>query len=136
MVAGFAAADDVAGRAHGLREQLLKAAERELHGYEPVLAAARQQDRDEALSAASDTPLAIARACAEVAELAAGVASQSKPALKGDAVAGVLLAEAATRAAARLVEINLKSQPEDRRLAEAASLSERAARAREQALRD
>jgi hypothetical protein len=55
--------------------------------------------------------------------------------LKGDAVTAVLLAEAATRAAARLVEINLSGAPAgDPRVGEVAGLSERAARAREVAL--
>jgi formiminotetrahydrofolate cyclodeaminase len=135
MVSLFAGADDVAARAPVLREGLLEAGERELHAYEPVLAASTAEARREALSVASETPMAIARAAAEVAELAARVASESKPALKGDAVTAVLLAEAATRAAARLVEINLSGAPAgDPRVGEVAGLSERAARAREVAL--
>jgi formiminotetrahydrofolate cyclodeaminase len=136
MVSAFAGADDVADRAPVLRKQLLEAGERELHAYEPVLEATTPDARREALSAASESPLAIARASAEIAELAARVAAESKPALKGDAVAGVLLAEAVTRAAARLVEINLSGAADDPRLEEAASLGERAARARERALGD
>ena len=135
MVALFAGLDDVAARGSALRGELLDAGERELHAYEPVLSATSDDERRAALSAASDTPLAIARAAAEVAELAAEVTERSKPALKGDAAAGVLLAEAATRAAARLVEINLRRAPDDPRLADAAALSDRAARAREAALR-
>lgn len=134
MVATFAGADDAAARAPILRAQLLDAGERELHAYEPVLGATTTEARREALSAASDTPVAIARAAAEVAELAARVASESKPALKGDAAAAVLLAEAVTRAAARLVEINLSGAPDDPRVGEVAILSERAARARESVL--
>jgi formiminotetrahydrofolate cyclodeaminase len=135
MVSGFAEANDAAARAAALREQLLEAGEQELRSYEPVLQATTPTARRQALSEASETPTAIARAAAEVAELAARVASQSKPALKGDAVAAVLLAEAVTRAAARLVEINLKGQPEDLRLSEVARLSERAASARDVVLR-
>jgi formiminotetrahydrofolate cyclodeaminase len=134
MVAAFAGAHEAAARAPMLRAQLLEAGERELHAYEPVLAAATPEARREALSVASETPVAIARTAAEVAELAARVASESKPALRGDAVAAVLLAEAVTRAAARLVEINLSGAAGDPRLGEVASLSERAAGAREQAL--
>lgn len=133
MTARFAGLDDLAARAAVLRGELLEAGERELHSYEPVLAAKGEQERAEALSAASDSPLAIARAAAEVAELGARVAAQSGPALKGDAVAGVLLAEAAVRAAARLVEINLSRIPDDPRLEEVTQLNERAANARRQA---
>jgi formiminotetrahydrofolate cyclodeaminase len=135
MVAAFAGADEVAARAPVLRAQLLEAGERELHAYEPVLEATTPDARREALSVASETPMAIARAAADVAELAARVASESKPALKGDAVAAVLLAEAVTRAAARLLEINLSGAADDPRVGAVAGLSERAARAREQALR-
>jgi len=138
MVASFAgsSAEAAAARATVLRAELLAAGERELHAYEPVLSAKSEDERRAALSAASETPLAIARAAAEVAELAAEVADASKPSLKGDAVAGVLLAEATTRAAARLVEINLAGVPGDARLGEVAELSGRAARARERALGD
>lgn len=142
MAAAFAGAEDAAARASVLRGQLLEAGEAELSSYEPVLAAlrlpaddpARAQQLREALSAASEAPLAIARAAAEVAELAADAVKQSKPALRGDATAGVLLAEATARSAARLVEINLAELSGDSRRDEVARLSERAAAARESAL--
>jgi hypothetical protein len=134
MVAAFARDEEAAARAPILRAQLLEAGERELRSYAPVLAARTPEARREALSAASETPLAIARAAAEVAELCAQVMAASKPALKGDAGTGVLLAEAAARAALRLVEINLKGSPNDPRLLEGARLAERAAAAREHAL--
>lgn len=142
MVAGFAADDHAAARARLLRRELLDAGERELRSYAPVLEALRlpkgaperESALSRALSAASETPAAIARAGAEVAELAARVTEASTAALRGDATAGALLAEAATRAAARLVEINLRGRPEDPRLEEVARLSRRAAAARERAL--
>lgn len=134
MVSAYAGLDDVRTRATVLRAELLDAGERELHAYAPVLSARSEQERLEALSAASDVPVAIARASSEVAELGAQVVGQSKPALKGDAVAGVLLAEAAARAAARLAEINLRDVQADPRLAEVAQLSQRAADARERAV--
>jgi hypothetical protein len=134
MVAAFAGDENAAARAPVLRAELLEAGQCELHSYEPVLAAATPEACAEALSAASEPPLAIARAAAEVAELSARVMGESKPALKGDAGAGVLLAEAAARAAARLVEINLRGRADDPRLAEAGRLAERAAEARAFAL--
>jgi formiminotetrahydrofolate cyclodeaminase len=117
---------------------LLDAGESELRSYEPVLLAMRLPADDPAraerlansLSAASDAPLAIARAAAEVADRAASVAADSKPAVRGDAIAGVVLAEAAVRAAAHLVEVNLHDRMEDPRRAEAAALGERTARVR------
>lgn len=136
MVARYAAVDEAAARAGVLRRELIDAGERELHAYEPVLASSTNEQREEALSAASELPLAIALASTEVAELAAQVTAQSKPALKGDGAAGLLLAEAAAAAAARLVEINLHARPDDPRLAQVAALAQRAAIAREQAMRE
>src|SRR5918992_578233 len=49
------------------------------------------------------------------AELGAQLARDGNPSLEGDAIAGTLLAEAATRAAAELVDINLEERPDDER---------------------
>jgi formiminotetrahydrofolate cyclodeaminase len=143
MTSAFAEDPATARAAAALREQLLAEAEQELRSYEPVLEALRLPASDpvrgervaSALSEASETPLAIARAAAEVAVQAAEVARESKLALEGDAVAGVLLAEAVTQAAARLVQINLAERQDDPRLEEASELASRALRARESVLR-
>ena len=142
MAAQFSGADDAVGRARILRRKLLTGGEEDLTSYERVLAAARLDASDpsregrlhEALSAASEAPLAIARAAAEVAELAAVVAARSTDALRGEAIASALLADAASQSAARLVEVNLRGRGDDRRLAEAARLKDRAQAARERAL--
>jgi formiminotetrahydrofolate cyclodeaminase len=142
MVAAFADHHEAVARAPILRQEFLAAGERELVSYEPVLAARRlphdsperAPELRQALSSASETPLAIARAAGEVAELGAQVTAASRPALRGDATAAVLLAEAACRAAGRLVEINLRLQPEDPRLEAVARLSRSAAAARERTL--
>ena len=76
-----------------------------------------------ALLQAAEVPLRIAEAAADVAELAALAAAEGAPHLRPDATAAAALAEAATRAAAHLVEINLAIVPGDRH-------SERAALAR------
>ena len=86
------------------------------------------------MSEATDSPLAIARGAAETAELAAETAQTGNLHVHGDAVVGVLLAEAACAAAARLVELNLTGHPEDPRLEEAAELPRRALAARLTAL--
>ena len=138
MAASFTGAPEIAERASTLREQLVGAGEQELHSYEPVLAAMRlpadaplrAEQLEQALAAASGPPLAIAQTAAEVTELAASVASQSTSAISGDALAGVLLAEAAVRAAAELVKVNRRGRAEDPDLLEARRLSDRAAKAR------
>ena len=142
MVAAFADDPQAGARATALRAELLAAGERELTSYEPVLQAARlarsdparKQRLDHALSEASEPPLQIARASAEVAELAAAIVARSEPALAGDAVAAVLLAEAASRAAAKLAEINLAQRADDPRLATVRRVVQRAGAAREDAL--
>ncbi len=102
-------------RLRALRERSLALAEEELSSYVPVLEARRLPEDDPsrasrlaaALEEASASPLAIAECAAEVAELGAEVTRLAAPAVRGDAGAGVTLAEAAAAAAARLVEINV-----------------------------
>lgn len=129
-------------RAGELRAQALALAEEELGVYgavlgvlrEPADAPGRAERLDAALSDAADSPLAISRAAAEVAEYAAEVAGTGNRHLRGDAVAGALLAEAACAAAARLAEINLAGRAGDQRRTEASELPERALKARLAAL--
>jgi formiminotetrahydrofolate cyclodeaminase len=107
--------EEVAERARELRAEALDLADRDLSSYAPVLEAQRlpsgspeRADRlDAALTEASLTPVAIAENAAETAERAARVTTACNPAVRGDALAGVLIAEAATAAAASLVEVNL-----------------------------
>ena len=142
MVARFADDPEAAGRTTAFRGELLAAGERELNSYEPVLEAwrlpatdpSRQQRLDAALSEASEAPLAISRTSSAVAELAADIAARSKPAVAGDAMVAAVLAEASSRAAARLVEINLAAREGDPRLAVVRELVERAGAARAAAL--
>jgi formiminotetrahydrofolate cyclodeaminase len=132
----------VRARGGELRAAALALAEGELHVYGAVLEALRLPEDDPgraqqvaaAMSDATDSPLAIARAAAEVAELAAETADTGNLHVHGDAVVGVLLAEAACAAAARLVELNLTGHPEDPRLVEASELPRRAQRVRVAAL--
>jgi methenyltetrahydrofolate cyclohydrolase len=124
-----------------LRKRLLELAEADADAYEPVLAAMRMPERhplrerklEDAQSKAAEVPLATAEAAAEVAEHAAEAARVGNAHLTGDAITGALLAEAACRAAAALVEINLVGRV-DARQARATEAVKRAAAAREDAL--
>ena len=97
---GASSAGDIPGRARAIREQAVVLAERELTSYAPVLDARRLDRADPeraarieaALLEASRSPLEIAEAGAEVAQLGAAVASDCDPSVRGDALAGVLLA--------------------------------------------
>ena len=133
----------IPARLKELRGRALQLAEVELSSYEPVLAASRLPNEDPAreervataLVAASEAPLEVAEAAAEVAALGTRVAAVAAPAIRGDAAAGTLLAEAAAAAAAGLVEANLQGGPEAGAplLERARAASERAASARAEA---
>ncbi len=104
-----ARSDGAAGRAGALRERALRLAQEEMSSYAPVLDARDEHERELALAAASEPPAQIAETAAEVAELGVEVATSASPSVRGDALAGVVLAEAAASAAFRLVEINVGS---------------------------
>jgi methenyltetrahydrofolate cyclohydrolase len=133
---------DLRKEAKGLRRELVALGQRDAEGgYEPVLAALRLPEKhpererrlEDARSDAAEAPLAIAEAAATIAELAAETARTGSTQLHGDAVTGALLAEAATQAATRLVEINLVGRA-DERLGRAAEAARRAGAARDEAL--
>jgi formiminotetrahydrofolate cyclodeaminase len=121
-------------QAEALKGRLLPMAEEDAQAYENVLLALRMpKDVDEgvrdaaigdALSRATDVPLAIAEASLDVATLACELAERGNPNLHGDASAAVFLAEAAVRASANLVEINLATREGDERLDRARELVE------------
>ena len=127
MAARLASSDRAADGASALRARALRLAEEEMTSYAPVLEARDAHERDLALEAASEPPTQIAESAAEVGELGVEVAASSSPSVRGDALTGVVLAEAAASAAFRLVEINVGSGPVFER-ARAAEL--RAVRAR------
>jgi formiminotetrahydrofolate cyclodeaminase len=142
MSASLAGDSDAAARVAALRAEALELAGAELSSYAPVLEAVRLPRDDparagrveEALLEASRTPLAIAERAAEAAELGAAVADASSESVRGDAVTGVLLSEAASAAAARLVEINLARQDSAPELGRAREAAAGAARARYEVL--
>jgi formiminotetrahydrofolate cyclodeaminase len=81
-------------------------------------------DLGRALALAADVPLRIAAACADVADLAAALAEHGKPDLQPDARAASLLAAAASRSSALLVEANLGATPGDERILRARQLAD------------
>ena len=132
------AAPGIAARTAELRARALSLAETELSSYAPVLDALRLPEDDPqraervgaALEAASRSVAEIAEAAAEAAELGAAVLDDAGPAVRGDALAGCVLAEAAAAAAATLVEINLEGRPEHPLIARAREARRRAGAAR------
>ena len=133
----LADAADLVERAERLRQRVAPLAQEDATAYARVLTAQRTPDggapdarRDRvrrALSGAADVPLAIAETGATVAEMAARLAREGNPNLRGDAVAAALVAEAGTRAAAVLVEINLTAgEIADDRLERVGELAARA----------
>jgi methenyltetrahydrofolate cyclohydrolase len=126
MSAGIASNSNAAAAAE-LRRRALELAEEELTSYAPVLDARTPEERERALAAASEPPAQIAEVASEVAELGIEVAASASAAVRGDALTGVVLAEAAAAAAAGLVEINVGSGPVYERALDAAR---RAAQAR------
>jgi len=135
----------VAAQARALRGKLIDLGEEDVDVFGGVLELLREgqdlspEQRDfelgRKLVAAAEVPLRIAEAAADVSELAALAASEGKPSLRPDAAAAATMAEAAVRAAAHLVDINLATLPGDGRSSRAASLSAAAEAARERALR-
>jgi formiminotetrahydrofolate cyclodeaminase len=111
-------------RSAELRAEALRLAEVDAAAYRAAMEAPSKRRR-EAIAAAADPPLAIAEAAAETEALAAASAADATGPVRGEADTAVLVAGAATRAAARLVELNLAGMPDDPRLARARELAKR-----------
>jgi formiminotetrahydrofolate cyclodeaminase len=131
-----------AAQAATLRERVAPLAERNVEAYQDavtLLGAAEAGGRDEelrdVLARAAGVPLEIAEIAVDVASLAAVVAERGDQALRADAVSAALLAEAAARAAATLVEVNLGTTGSDERVTRAGDLAGSAAAAAERARR-
>lgn len=131
-------------QAERLRQRAAPLAQSDADVYEEALAALHLPDqlepevRDMAigqvLARAAEIPLVIAEAGADVACLAAEVADRGAPGQRGDAVAAALIAEAAARAAANLVEINLTVTPDDERVLRARAVTDLASAAAREAV--
>jgi len=117
-------AEQMADQARSLRDRAAPLAQADAEAYRAVLAAMRTPGGPgEALSRACATPMEVAEIGAEVAALAAAVATGGNPNVRGDAITAALLAAAASRAAAALVRINLAGAPGDVRPARAEQLA-------------
>ena len=148
MAARFSAeqladAPALADRADDLRREVAPLARADAEAYGRVLTAyrlphkpdpeTRRRSIREALSGAADVPLAVAENGGEVAGIAARLAEEGNPNLKGDAIAAVVLAGAGVRAAATLVEINLSmAEVNDERLVRVSELVAEVTRATQQ----
>jgi formiminotetrahydrofolate cyclodeaminase len=104
---------EVVGRAEQLRALVEPLADADAEAYRAFMA----ERTDETVERIVVIPLRIVETAAEVAELAALVAAEGNPTVRGDAAAGADLAAAATAIAARLVAINAAA--EDPRIADA-----------------
>lgn len=141
---GWPEARGATAQAEALRSRIEPLAQADAEAYEQALVALRLPEQLEpevrnatlgvALERAAAIPLAIAEVGADVADLAAQLAEHGNPDVRGDAVAGAVLAEAGTRAAAHLVRINLGAAPDDIRVTRAAAVAEAAARSAQRAL--
>ncbi|MBA2774178.1 MAG: cyclodeaminase/cyclohydrolase family protein [Nocardioidaceae bacterium] len=103
-------AERLKARASGLVDDDAAAYGEVISAYAALRDADGETDRamlTAALTGAAEVPLSIADAGAETAELAARLAADGKPDVRGDAATAVLLADAATRAAVHLVAVNV-----------------------------
>ena len=140
VVAMAARVSDAAGfvaQAEALRVRTLPLAQLDADVYAAALAVRERaaelkpEQRDweigRAFADAAATPLEIARAGCDVAELASQLAASGDPRVHADAVAAAALGAAAARGAASLVAANLTALPGDPRVAEAEKLAAAAA---------
>jgi formiminotetrahydrofolate cyclodeaminase len=133
-------------QAETLRHRAAPLAIEDAVAYENVLTAMRMPKElepevrntliGETLSRAADAPLQIAETAVDVAELAAEIAVCGNPNLRGDAAAASILATAASRVAANLVEINLATVEGDERVELARALVRNSEKAVQRALGD
>ena len=120
-------------QAESLRRRATKLALEDAHALDEFLAARetpvdpRPEARDfhlgRTLERAADVPLAIGETACDVALLAQYVADRGEPEVRADAAAAALLAHAATKAAAHLVEVNLAAAADDERVRRAHGLA-------------
>ena len=137
-------AGGVVGQAETLRARVAPLAQADAEAYVGALTALRSRDeleeryRDqklrEALEHAAEIPLRIAEAGCDLACLAALLVENGNPEVRADAAVAAVLAEGGTRAAAKLVAVNLSALEDDPRIRHTDSLVAIAREASERAL--
>jgi methenyltetrahydrofolate cyclohydrolase len=127
---------NLADEADAIRRQAARLADEDSEAYRAVLAASRADGGSSgegvaaALDRAARVPVEVAGLAARAAVLAARLALEGNPRLRGDATTALVLAEAAARSACALVRTNVEEGDGDRSLVDEAELSvQRAAHA-------
>jgi formiminotetrahydrofolate cyclodeaminase len=118
LTAHFAGDEEARAEAGRLRKRLLALADEDAAAYAEFM----ETRSEPARSRTVDVPLELAEHAAAIAALADRLEHEVGPPVGGDAAAAAMLARAAVRVAARLVEINLGGR-EDPRLARARELA-------------
>ena len=142
--AEWAEAAGAAAQAASLRARVIRLSNENANAYREALGllAAREElpsdQRDAAIGSAlvqaARAPLRIAEAAADAAALGALVADRGDQSVRADAVVATLLGDAAARAAANLVEINLVMIEDDPTVKRAHRVAAEASRSVELAL--
>jgi methenyltetrahydrofolate cyclohydrolase len=137
-------AGGVVGQAETLRARITPLAQADADAYVEALRALRGREqleeryRDQqlraALERAAEVPLRIAEAGADLASLAALLVDNGNPEVRADAAVAAVLAEGGTRAAAKLVAVNLAAYEGDPRVRHVDTLAEVATEASGRAL--
>jgi methenyltetrahydrofolate cyclohydrolase len=137
-------AGGVVGQAETFRARVAPLAQADAEAYKEALNALRKREeleeryRDQqlrhALDRAAEIPLQIAEAGCDLASLAALLVERGNPEVRADAAVAAVLAEGGTRAAAKLVAINLAAAGNDDRVRQARALVEQATEAAHRAL--
>jgi hypothetical protein len=107
--AGAAARDDLSALANGLREGLVRAADQDALALIALARASSTQPEREvraALLAACKPPEAVANAADQVADLAARLAGEVPPRLRGEAETARMLASVCATVARKIIEAN------------------------------
>ena len=133
MAARVSQSGGLVAQAEALRARTAPLAQLDADTYEGALVARdaakelpperRDWEIGQAFARAAEPPLEIARAAADVAELAAELATGGSPAIRADAIAAASMAAGAARGAVAIVAVNLTALDGDPRVAEAESLA-------------
>lgn len=125
----------VAAQAESLRERAAGIVDEDAEAFRRALEAQKAspdadpsaERRDfalgQALAAAAEPPLQLARLAADVAELSAAVAERGEPRVHADVAAAAALAAGVAHGAREIVAVNLTATPGDPRVEEAAQLA-------------